>query len=365
MNIIYSGFDTIVFAVQGAANAESLNHMKAHKELAVKQQSDYPIIFDNGKLRGMIACAGQKGGYAYILKFRENLGHVISVKRNIDVKEWNVYVKIRSLALACYGWEQAVKHVFEDLIAIGFRQRAISLARVDYAIDFLNAGIELSPLDFVAHSRAGKVPNGEKMTGLLRGQTWESVTIGKMPNRQIIVYDKRAEVISKRNPAWFELWKIDKTDPANSVHRVELRAGKLQLQKNEIRTFDDFRTKLKTMYARDVQVVRYVKRPATDTNTSRWPNHPMWDHVQDHVENHMFNICKDVNLEAVKHKCEQQKLHMHTANAIGNLAPVSVILNIEPEYMVEQMVTYVREIFEEVQANDQHSFWKARNRMIR
>jgi len=362
MKIIHSGFDTIVFALQGAANPQSLDLMKVHKELAEKQLSDQPISFDGGRLRGKIAHTGQKGGYAYILKFRDELGHIISVKRNIDRKEWNAQVKIRALALACYGWEQAVKNVFEDLIAIGFHHQGFSLSRVDYAIDFHNANVELSPVHFVAHSRAGKVPNGMDIKGLLRGQTWESVTIGKMPNRQVIVYDKRAEVISRRKLAWFKIWGLDKSDPANTVHRVELRAGKLHLKKDEIRTIHDFRTKLKDLFSRDVRAVRYVKRAKTDQNISRWPNHPMWDHVQDHVDKHMLNICSHVDVEAVKHVVKEQKIHMYTANAIGNLAPVSVLLEMNPEHMDKHMVTYVRDLFEKVQANDQHSFWKARAR---
>jgi len=72
----------------------------------------------------------------------------------------------------------------------------------------------------------------------------------------------------------------------------------------------------------------------------------MWNHVQDHVDNHMFNICNHVDVEAVKHVVKEQKIHMHTANALGNLAPVSVLLVIDPEHLVEQMDTYVQELFE-------------------
>ena len=92
-----------------------------------------------------------------------------------------------------------------------------------------------------------------------RGQTCESITIGKIPNRQIITYDKRAEAISKRTLAWFEIWGIDKTDTTNTVHRVELRAGKHHLKKNEITSLDDFRAKIKDVFTRDVRAIFYVK----------------------------------------------------------------------------------------------------------
>ena len=52
-----------------------------------------------------------------------------------------------------FGWEEAVARVFSDLALIGFSDNGVSLNRIDYAMDFLNAGIELNPKHFVAHSR--------------------------------------------------------------------------------------------------------------------------------------------------------------------------------------------------------------------
>ena len=362
MNIIHSGFDTIVFALKGAAKAKSLDHMQFHKDIAEKAQCDQPISFNNGKVIGMIADKGQQGGYRYVLKLGGDLGHIISIKRNVDRLEWNGYVKIRALALACYGWEEAVRRVFKDLGSIGFYHIDISLNRIDYAIDFLNPDLELNPANVVAHSRAGKVAHNIKINALTRGQSCESITIGKMPNRQVIIYDKRAEVVSKRTLAWFKIWGLDRRERTISIYRTEMRAGKDHLVKNEIRNFDDLRAKGKNMFSRDVRAIRYVDRADNDTNVSRWPNHSIWNHVQAHVQNHMFNTCKHVDIDAVEHVVLDQKIHMHTANALGNLAPVSIYLDMDPEHMVEQMVTYVREQLEDIATDDTHSFWKARAR---
>ena len=130
--------------------------LQIYKQSAKEKQTDVAVNFDDGALRGLIAPTGMKGGYAYIIKLGGELGHVISLKKNLNRQLWNVHVKIRALALACYGWEGAVKRALSDLKRLGVSNHEISLNRVDYAMDYLNAGILLKPADFVAHARVKK-----------------------------------------------------------------------------------------------------------------------------------------------------------------------------------------------------------------
>jgi len=99
MKIIYSGFDTIQFAIQGAANLETIKYLDIHKEIARKAQRDIPVSFGADKRRGHIAPTGTGGGYAFILKFDGDLGHVIRLKRNLDRTGWNGHV-FQNMALA-------------------------------------------------------------------------------------------------------------------------------------------------------------------------------------------------------------------------------------------------------------------------
>ncbi|WP_160116046.1 hypothetical protein [Candidatus Halocynthiibacter alkanivorans] len=55
----------------------------------------------------------------------------------------------------------------------------------------------------------------------MRGGRFESVTIGKMPNRQVIVYDKKQAAKDQKTDYWFPAWNIDKDDPATQIWRVE------------------------------------------------------------------------------------------------------------------------------------------------
>lgn len=360
MTIIHSGFDTIIFAVKGAAKPETLKYLDIHKEKAVKAQRDILVRFKNNTLKGLVAPTGTSGGYAYILKFHGDLGHVIQLKRNLDRNGWNAHVKIRAFALATYGWNEAIAHVFANLAAIGFSEYGISLNRIDYAMDFLNAGLSLNPSHIVAHSHTKKAAHKLEINAHSRGQAYETITAGKMPNRQVTIYDKRREVTEKHNHVWYEFWGIDPKDITQTVHRVEIRLGKNELLKREIRTLDDFRTKVIAAMTHAAEVIRYVTPREGDQNTSRWPNHPLWDHVQAHVRAHVLRNQNYVDPARVKHVLRAQKGRECKKQVLGNMANLSVFLDMDPEQMKEQMVKLWSEVFSEIQANDAHSFWKSR-----
>ena len=359
MKLVYSGFDTLVFAVKGAANPVTLKNLELAKNLAAKEQRDAPIEFNEKRLKGLIGPTGVKGGYAYRMTFHGELGHVVSLKSNLNRNEWNAHVKIRALALAAYGWEAALEMVFSDLDAIGFSYHGISLNRVDYAMDYLNAGVTLDPADIVAHARVKKVAHKIEIDTSSRGQSCETVTIGKMPNRQIIIYDKRAEVIKRRNRAWFEIWNIDASDITQTVHRVEIRLGKNELKNSEIVTLEDFKAKVNVALSRAVHVVRYVE-PNADLNRSRWPNKTIWDHVQSHVREHVLKNPNFVDITRVKHVIRSQKALESSKQILGNMANLSVFENMPTEKIKEHMVQYVEKHFSEIEANDDHPFWKSR-----
>ena len=360
MTIIYSGFDTIEFAVKGAAKTKTIKYLDTHKDIASKAQRDIPVSFGADKRRGLIAPTGTGGGFAFILKFDGVLGHVIRLKRNLDRTGWNGHVKIRALALATYGLNEMKARVFSDLAVVGFSEHGVSLSRIDYAMDFLNVGIALDPTHFVTHSRVKKAAHKLEINTNSRGQSYESITLGKNPNRQIILYDKRGEVIAKRNPAWFEFWDIHPKDMTQTVHRVEIRLYKEELLKREIRTFDELRTKVIAAMIHAAEVIRYVTPREGDQNISRWPNHPLWDHVQAHVRAHMLRNPNYVDPARVKHVIREQKALECRKQVLGNMANLSVFDDMDPEQIKLEMTKFVQDQFSAIQADDSHPFWKSR-----
>jgi hypothetical protein len=116
---------------------------------------------------------------------------------------------------------------------------------------------------------------------IFRGRRLESVTIGKMPGRQIIVYDKRREAIEREKSFWFKSWGIAKDDPNAEVWRVEVRAGKKELKsKYQIRRLEDFETGIGDLMVNALQEIRYLAHEQRDSNVSRQELHPLWSAAQ-------------------------------------------------------------------------------------
>ena len=115
----------------------------------------------------------------------------------------------------------------------------------------------------------------------------ESVTIGKNPQRQIIVYDKRPEVIATGKRWWWPIWNDALTaqgqsqlDPKkreeSAVWRVEVRAFKRHLKDTwSVSTWGHLREQLPAILHHALCDVRFVT-PTRDTNRARWPDHPVW-----------------------------------------------------------------------------------------
>jgi hypothetical protein len=83
-----------------------------------------------------------------------------------------------------------------------------SISRVDYAVDILLPTFAPVADRFVVTSHTGVMTMLDTDTTRIgsRSQRVTFVTIGSMPRRQVIVYDKRDEVIAKHKVHWWEIW---------------------------------------------------------------------------------------------------------------------------------------------------------------
>jgi hypothetical protein len=161
---------------------------------------------------------------------------------------------------------------------------------VDFALDFMMPGLHVSQRDnFVMHSRTTRMAHAdisEYREGGRSSRDHGSVTVGKNPNRQVIIYDKRAEVLKKGNSHWPSgmeckprkkqgLPPIDLNDRETSqIWRVELRAYKRHLKEDwGVATWWQLQQKLPEIFNRLLADIRYTSQanagfePALDGRT--------------------------------------------------------------------------------------------------
>jgi len=281
--LLYQGIDTLDIAFQGALSPDVLDHLKAARDEAEKDDEKQLITVGPGQVEAHILPHGMKGGYRYVLDTGPE-GAQWRFKTHLRQSEWNGFVSIASGMLVTRTLADIQREIWDTLRRFGFRITGHAVNRVDYAMDFATDYFEPNPDQFVAHSNCKVTPYyGQKATddtqpsSVTRGRRIESVTIGKMPGRQIIVYDKRRDTIVKRKDWWFEAWGIAKDDKSREIWRVEIRAGKKELKdKWNLRTTDKLQASLGDLLQRSLQDVRYVDTSQSDTNVSRQDLHSLW-----------------------------------------------------------------------------------------
>ena len=324
MKTIYSNFDTIIFVVKGALKPCVIERLRLAKASAEKDQLDKPIRV--GKLTHdiYIKPTGQKGGYAFVLDMGSN-AQIISLKDNLSLTNWNGYVKIRAMSLALKGYEKALEDALQALSDIGFKVSEISMNHVDYAIDVLTPyPIELDPNLVVTHSRRQVKDQRDSVVTVSKGRQVQSITIGKMPSSQIIIYDKIAEVTAKKNFAWYKIWGIERDAKDVYIKRVEIRAGKTALKADNITTIEALNNRIRTALKQFIAVTRYVVPESTDSNISRRANHPLWNCIANQIESGNLSVQSGIDSHEIELIRKEAKAHEYKLGTLGYLMVIAL-----------------------------------------
>ena len=325
MEIIYQGFDGLDLSVSSNIPHDFADRLERAQEEARKTKE--PALLDHRGVTLKVAETGAPGGYAFRC---ETDGAIWFFKRPNPNDPWGVRVSLRSLTLALYGLGGARQSLFETLDALGIPIAAhgVSIGRVDYAIDFLAPGFVLEADHFVTHSRTRRKDHFEGMQGYGTANGRQSLTIGSMPGKQIIVYDKRADVIAKNKREWWEIWnagrrkagkpELERHDRDGAqIWRVELRAGKHHLKEDwGIRSFADLDARLGDLYARMMQSIRY-SFPRPDTHRNRWPVHPLWHMATEAMKGDLFEMVSHADPDRVKQVAREAQAEMLAAQIAG------------------------------------------------
>jgi hypothetical protein len=238
-------------------------------------------------------------------------------------------------------------------------------------MDFRADAFELDDKRFVAHSRvkikshwsAEQNAVANQPTTVTNGRILESVTIGKMPGRQIIVYDKRKDAIAKRKFHWFKLWGIDRRNPNAGIWRVELRAGKKELKDRwNIRTFQDFENSIGDVFNSAIENVRYLDSDQTDRNVTRQRLHPLWNAVSEVLARKLTDYRSGLTPGQVKEIARETALENYRQNVAGNAAGLAVALGLSNEEIEDRLPSILAGLGEDAVRDPQGRVFKSAQR---
>ena len=269
MKLLLSGLDTVECAYylrEGLGCGFDFADLAAKREAMRAAKKRDPVVVAIGGKEFMLGRGGSQSGYPLVLN---------NAEQTIQCGEFNspsFFVTYRSDALWHKGAQKLQSEFVNwarDLCFVYSRDEGLS--RVDFAFD-----LELPSIDFdedcflTLASKDAKHRKDRKVQTFRFGE-------GDIVLR---VYDKSAEIRESSAKTWFyDLWG----GVTENVWRVEFQIRKEVLKRFGIRTFHD-------LFGGFGDVLRYLAHEHTtlrirqnDSNRSRWPLHPLWLLLQEHI----------------------------------------------------------------------------------
>lgn len=285
MKLIYQNFDGLEISFQCAVPLGILSILEQGKKEAQSCRSPAYAELGPHNLPIMVHETGGKGGYTYQFSTGPD-GEIWLIGDREAKDQWNVRVRVRSLCLALYGYEKTKEKILnvllDHLLAKGpdenDKKPVERISRIDYCLDFyFEEKFFPSYLNFVCAGRTKKGFISELNFQVeSSGQHIEYIRVGKMPNRQIVIYNKTREIQSTRKSYWWQLWGLNKSEFIGEIWRVEIRAGKKELNKWNLRTFSDFEEVVGNVISTTLNEFKYTEPNPNDKNMTRWPMAEIW-----------------------------------------------------------------------------------------
>jgi hypothetical protein len=268
--LLINGIDTLqcaYFLEPRGATAIDFVKLAEMKESIRQSKSKNPAPLELAGTGFLLQPYGTSSGYPFVLEnehFKIECG---------EFNKPNFYVTFRSQAL----WRQSAWLLHEKFLtwarSAGFTPyKPETLSRVDYCFDY-----HLPEVDFTEDSFVSRSTKDSQYREAKKVQTF---SFGK-GDIVLRVYDKVAEIQQQSSKVWFYLlWERD-TD----VWRIEWQVRKSILKQHDINTFDDLQDQqgdLLRYLSGDHDTLRV---PTNDSNSSRWPLHPLWQDLQQQIAN--------------------------------------------------------------------------------
>lgn len=354
MLLLHKGFDALDVAFPGQISKSLAAFLGSKK--AEAQENGIPVLASLNGLQFHVAPSGAAGGFAFICNTGKT-GEIWKLKRPSPSGQWGIFVSVSAVRVALQGLAKVRAHLIDTLEKLGvlYREGSEHINRVDFALDFLMPEFALSEDNFVmghrfARSKQGMVGEPYRQDGKSNRVT--GLTVGKNPGRQIVIYDKRLQIMTHREKMfWLEIWNrnrekmdmepLDLANPDTSrVWRIELRLYRniLRSKRYRVTSFGTLESKIAFMFRELLRDVRYVV-PSNDSNRSRWPNHPIWDRVQTEVKSELAVQYADLPMGRVLEIQRAEKAQMLTRQVAGCIVALGGLYEVKPMEFLE----YARE----------------------
>lgn len=350
--ILHSGFDGLKFTVQTDIPPALRDKLAAAKDHAKQTHSECLVSFgpitlsvSNKGARGFTAHTGDHGAVWLFQDPQDRIPH-----------NPGITIDFRAFGLATGGLGGAERHFREcmDAMEIKYVETQLRVTRADYAVDFLAPWFEPSRealvvppgtkiTEFTGIDETATMASGSRVTGL---------RAGAIANRQLAIYDKRAEIIQTGKMGWLTIWNASlaeqgkppldlKDRDASQGWRFELRLGSKQLRNRfEMRNWQDIQDMIGDAFADALTRIHYCE-PTSDRNRSRWPLHELWRKFEHVIGNDLRANCCGVLPNNVQDANRIEKMREIDAQLLGLFVTRAAISDVISDDFHEFMENHV------------------------
>lgn len=343
VEIVHAGFDGLRVNVEALISPEVRSALNAAKEVALGLKSAVPVT-----INGMEFAVRHTGNRAFSVHTGEfGAEFFLHDPEYKDCIGPGVKMDFRAFFLATSGLEGA-KLYFQQAMAalqVSTHQEHMMVSRVDFAVDVLAPSFvpDVDAVILPARTTKREFREADTSQRFFANTEVTGITCGHVSNRQLVIYDKRAEVLAKRKLGWLEIWNdtrakaglppFDLSDRDQSkVWRFENRVGSKCLRRRwEIRSWDDLDAMIGDVFDESLGKMRYTEIQM-DPNRSRWPDHKIWSQVRGKVGKSLAGYRSGVLPSTIKEINRAEHMRMTDQNITGNLIARAVASGVKAEH---------------------------------
>ncbi len=326
--ILHAGFDGLKFTIQADIPPSFRAKLAEAKAHAVKTNADCTL-----EIGGVSLAVRRSGGSAFSAHTGEYGAEWYFLDpENRPPNNPGITVDFRAFLLATGGLAAAQEHFETCMEAFGilYAETQLRVSRVDFAVDILAPWFEpgREALVMPAGTRIGEYTSIDETETQSIGARVTGLRAGAVANRQLAIYDKRAEIIAKHKLGWLEIWNTTRLQnhlrplclkDANQsrVWRFEMRQGSKQLRNRwQMRSWADLHAKIGDSFAEFTTRIRYTI-PQFDSNRARWPVHELWHLVTEAAAQSLAPMRSGAKPQSVKEANRAAHIEMLEGQLLG------------------------------------------------
>ena len=328
-HILRSGIDSLYLSYKGDLyeQAESaLTTLKECAQIGDKSLAQMPLIDHMFEVSG-------RGQRSFPFSIKDNWYTIALSKRSSESFPL-AYVQISSKLLT-YAQDNILGIINDDLKPVintlGQTYQPPTVSRVDLCVDFVTD----TPLENITIDQW--VRRSKKINQYYEGDIFTGWSIGQAGVISARLYNKTVEIRKSKKDYMEEIWLSHGWQPDQTVWRLEFQLRREPVKELGINHLGSLLLQQASAWKYlTTEWLRLTNPIETDNTKSRWPTHPLWEHLS----NYAWDITGSYDIKRVKKERIPDDMYLFK----NGLSGITTYMAVRGEEKLEQgLDNFIRE----------------------